>query len=95
MSVVPDPSESHNRRILCYNTFQLLNQCRALLRRRVLRRHRKVLPQMFFGGVQMKMCYVDEFERDGKKLGGIHVLGGGETRLNPLLMFGDSAPVQS
>ena len=57
----------------------------------------------------MKMCYVDEsgdtgqrikhlqyrFERDGKKLGGIHVLGGKETRLNPLLMFGDSNAVQS
>ena len=35
------------------------------------------------------------FERDGKKLGCIHVLGGDETRLNPLLMFGDAAPAQS
>lgn len=34
------------------------------------------------------------FERDGKKLGGIHVLGGKETRLNPLLMFGDSNIMQ-
>ena len=29
------------------------------------------------------------FERDGKKLGGIHVLGGSGIRLNPLLLFGD------
>ena len=29
------------------------------------------------------------FERDGRKLGGIHVLGGSNLRLNPLLLFGD------
>ena len=29
------------------------------------------------------------FERDGKKLGGIHVLGGNDIRLNSLLLFGD------
>ena len=30
------------------------------------------------------------YERDGHKLGGIHVLGG-NCRLNPLLIFGDKA----
>ena len=29
------------------------------------------------------------FERDDRKLGGIHVLGGSNLRLNPLLFFGD------
>lgn len=29
------------------------------------------------------------FERDGQKLGGIHVLGGADIRLNPLLLFGN------
>ena len=40
----------------------------------------------------MLMCYVDEsgYERDGHKLGGIHVLGG-NCRLNPILIFGDKA----
>ena len=34
------------------------------------------------------------FERDGRKLGGIHVLGGKDTRLNTLQIFGDS-PVEA